>query len=240
MYRLAVCDDEPRELDKITSMLDAYGQLHTEYEFSIQCFTTVEALLLENELQNGYDLLLSDIYMPQKSGIEMARELRRNGFSYPIIFFTSSSDHALEAYGVFAIQYLVKPVTQPDFFTAMDIAFQHMNQARRRYIALKTDNELRRVAIGEIIYCEAQRNYQRIYLNDNSDLRVRMTSSELFTMLSAFPDFTRCGASYILNLNHVLGITAKDVHMDNHKSISVPRGTYAALRERYFDFYCNK
>ena len=61
-----------------------------------------------------------DIYMKGKTGIEAVRELHEMGDKSRVIFLTTSQEHALEAFRVEAAQYLVKPVSEADFFSLMD------------------------------------------------------------------------------------------------------------------------
>ena len=78
-----------------------------------------------------YDIYLLDIYMPGISGMSIATELRSRDIQSPIIFLTSSTDHALEAFGVNATHYLLKPYTKESFRAAMDKAMQRITSHRQ-------------------------------------------------------------------------------------------------------------
>ena len=111
MYLIGICDDEERELNQIETLLEEYGKEKRELEYKTWRFTNGEALL--REIREGScipDLLLLDIFMPERTGIEVARELRQLDWELPVVFLTTSTEHALEAYGVDAVQYLVKPL----------------------------------------------------------------------------------------------------------------------------------
>ena len=117
MYVIAVCDDEEKELDEIESFLARYQEKNKEAEFKMERFTSGEALVQRAREENYTpDILLLDIFMPGKTGIEAAEDMRELGFSMPIVFFTTSTEYALKAYGVDAVQYLVKPLGQECFF----------------------------------------------------------------------------------------------------------------------------
>ena len=106
MYLIAICDDEEKELDKTEYYLRSWQQEHQEYEFKIERFDNPEELLWRiREEKYSPDLVFMDIYMPQKTGIMTAKELRDMGNDGSIIFLTSSKEHALEAFGVNAVQY---------------------------------------------------------------------------------------------------------------------------------------
>lgn len=84
------------------------------------------------------DLMLMDIYMPEKLGIEAARELRDMGSQSRIIFLTTSREHALEAFRVDASQYLVKPILEKQLFQVMDKLLRVMEEERKKFLLLRT------------------------------------------------------------------------------------------------------
>lgn len=239
MYRIALCDDEPLELEKTETLLKAYKMLHSDHDFTTQQFGSMDELLKKIWQTGSFDLLLLDVYMPEKTGIEGAKKLREEGAECPIIFLTTSLEHAVDAFEVDAVQYLVKPVEQARFFTAMDKAFGCMKEAQLRYIALRSEGELRRIALRDIIFCESHGNYQYITLVDGTEIRVRMTLSELHTLMSNSRDFVRVGVARLVNLSHVDSVSSKEILLDNRRKIGVPRGAYPSFKERYFAFYCS-
>ena len=131
MYNIALCDDKGAELDKVETMLKNYQEEHEEYEFQVERFTSAEEMLRRVRGDEYMpDLLLTDIYMDKKSGIEAAEELRDMGSDCRIIFLSVSREHAMEAFGVYASHYLVKPVSQEKFFTAMDLLLKDIKIGR--------------------------------------------------------------------------------------------------------------
>lgn len=64
--------------------------------------------------------------------------------------------------------------------------------------------------------------------------------TELYGMVSEFPDFVRVGAAYMVNLSHVDSVTAKEIRLDDGRVIWIPRGAYPVLKERYFSFFCDR
>lgn len=241
MYLIALCDDEVMELEKTEQMLKHYAQRHSEAEFAIECFESADKLLDQVREENYIpDFILMDIYMPEKLGIEAARELRDMGSKGRIIFLTASRDHALDAFGVEASQYLVKPISEKVLFPVLDKLLEDMGDARRKYLLLRIDGRIQRVAVNEIVYCEAQGKIQQLYLSDGTQYGLRRTMAEIYEMLACYREFSRVGVAYIVNLEHVDSMNAQEVEMDNGKKIYLPRGSYQPLRERYFNYYCEE
>lgn len=116
MYFIALCDDEAKELDQIENLLAIYQDKKQILEYKTERFESAEALL-KRVIEEKYtpDLLVLDIFMSGKSGMEAAEEIRKSGCVMPIVFLTASTGYALKAYGVDAIQYLVKPLDKERF-----------------------------------------------------------------------------------------------------------------------------
>jgi len=99
--RILLVDDEP----SVVKMLKA----HLEKEFQVvPAFDGVEAL--ERFRQADFDLILLDLMLPKKNGLEVCRELRESS-SVPIIMLTARSDESDKVYGLElgADDYITKP-----------------------------------------------------------------------------------------------------------------------------------
>lgn len=130
MIKIAICDDECKFLDSAEEMLKQYLE-----DKAIPAQTDLFRVPMEllDAIEDGihYDIFLLDIYMPGISGMSIATELRSRDIQSPIIFLTSSTDHALEAFGVNATHYLLKPYTKESFHAAMDKAMQRITSHRQ-------------------------------------------------------------------------------------------------------------
>lgn len=237
MYCIALCDDEEKELDRIEGFLARYQDRKKSMEYRIRRFTDAETLLGQVRKQSYIpDLILLDIFMSGKNGMEAAAEIRKLGFFMPIVFLTTSKDHALYAYEVDAIQYLVKPVEQDRFFHAMDFAMGRMEKRKESQIVLKVAGGVCQLEPDDIVYCESQKNYQILYLT-NGLQKVRMTAENLWKILEKFSQFGKCGRSYILNMNHIISAEREEIAMDNKSTIYIPRNKAAEFKKAYFSYY---
>ncbi len=247
MYLVALCDDEPAELEKTEKLLGDYETKHLGLNFVTRCFKHVDELLYMVR-EEGYipDVIFMDIFMPDKEknacplGIDAARELRDMGYKGKIVFLTTSREYALEAFDVDALQYIVKPVSEDRLFYLLDSLLKDIDEERRKFILLKIEGNHVRVALNDIVYCEAQGKKQCLYLADGTSRLLRMTMSELYEQLLFYQEFVRIGAGFIVNLGYIDSLNAKEICMDNGVKIYLPRGTFKGLREQYFSYYCRE
>lgn len=236
MIHIAVCDDEREYLENACEMLAQYTSVR-DVEIAIDRFSNSSELLDKIEDGTRYDIFLLDIYMPGVSGMSIAAELRSRGIHSAIVFLTSSTEHALEAFGVDATHYLLKPYAQQGFFAAMDKAVQGISLSVSDSIVLKIDGEYRNISVSKLLYCESDGNYQRIFLKDGKELHVRMTQLELYELLERCGCFFRCGRAYILNLNHIKKLAQKVVLMQNGAELPIPRSAIATVRTAFFNYF---
>lgn len=234
--RIAICEDDKTHLLHIRNLLDIYSK-DFDADFTISEFESVHDLMQHTMEQVIYDLYLLDIFLPDGNGMTLAQELRKNKITSPIIFLTTSRDYALEAYGVNAIQYLLKPITKNTFFSALQTIMEMQKIEKQKHIILKIDKQYHPIPIKDIIFTEAHGHNQFIHLQNQNELKVRMTVTELFLQLSTSSKFVRCGSSYIINLSAIKILQPKKVSMTDGKEITLPRGSYSGLREQYFQYY---
>lgn len=237
LYSIALCDDEVRELDLIEGFLASYQDRRQELEYKTERFFSAEEFL-SRVREEGYtpDILLLDIFMSGKSGIEAAEEVRRLGLNIPIVFLTTSTEYALKAYEVDAVQYPVKPLDGKRFFHAMDSVISQIGQKKESQIVIKVAGGIRQIQPNDIVYCESQKNYQALYLV-SGEYRVRMTAGKLWEILEDFCQFGRCGRSYILNMNHIVSVEREEIVMDDGSTIYIPRNKAAEFKKVYFAYY---
>ena len=236
MIRIAICDDEKKFRDAAEQMLKLYMD-EKAVPFQADAFGVSSELVDAMEKGTVYDIYLLDIYMPGITGMSIATELRSRGVKSPIVFLTSSTDHALEAFGVDATHYLLKPYSWDNFCVGMDKAMQNVSSHKDAGIVLKVDNEYRSIPLSKIIYCEAEDKYQRFYLENGEKLLVRISGSELYNQLAQYDFFCRCGRAHIINFNHVSRVTSDGAVFNNGTQLKLPHTVLTAMRKAFFEYF---
>jgi len=236
VLKIAICDDEKMFCDSAERMLKLYME-EKAMPFQVDVFNIPSELLDMTEKGTIYDIYLLDIYMPGVTGMSIATELRNRDIKSPIIFLTSSTDHALEAFGVDATHYLLKPYTKDSFYVGMDKAMQSIASHKNDSVILKVDNDYRSILVSKLIYCEAEDKYQRLYLENGERLLVRISGMELYKLLSEFGSLYHCGRAHIINLNHISRVTPDGAVFKNDMQLNLPHTVLAGLRSAFFDYF---
>ena len=235
MIRIAICDDLTADIEKMKTHIIRYSK-ESSLQINVMSYSGQNDILTALKQADTYDIIFLDIYMESLNGIELARHIRKQGVKSRIIFFSTSEEHALAAFGVNAIQYLVKPVEYEAFTNAMKMAL--IDKAHREEaISIEYGHKVIKIPFENIVYVEAQRNYQYLFLTNGEPRKTRMTCSELFDYMRDRPEFVRAGASYIINLEYVVKINSKDIELTDGKKIPMPRGNYTVLKDKYINYF---
>lgn len=233
--RIAICDDETVILEEVSSYIKKYSKLCGKSELEVFPFNSASSLL--NALDNGdlFDIFLLDVYIGDEMGTDLARELRRKGIESPIVFLTTSIEHAPESLETDTLRYLIKPLKCEKFFEAMDVAVEKAEKLRAKFIMLKTENGVENINISNILYTESRSHYQYVNFTCDGQVRSRMTVSELFEQLSQYGGFVRAGSAYVINLNKVKSISTLEVCFNNNTKLLLPRGAHNAIKEAFWE-----
>ncbi|MCB0838644.1 MAG: response regulator transcription factor [Bacteroidetes bacterium] len=198
-------DDEPLALVLIERMAANLP----EWEL-VGTFTDAE--LAANFLRhNSVDLLISDINMPDISGLEFVRNLPNE--RPLVIFLTAYKEHAVEGFDLEVVDYLVKPVAPARFARAMGRATELINLRQKaesapasqeeEYIYVYSEYKELKITLSEILYIESMGDYVKIFLD--SQPKPILTLNRLKTLAEELHDknFRRVHRSFIINLNKI-------------------------------------
>jgi DNA-binding LytR/AlgR family response regulator len=197
-----VVDDEQPALEDLAYLLRQHPRISTVVTAS----DATEAL---RQLRDGaFAAVFLDIRMPGLDGLELARVLSRFARPPEIVFVTAFEQHAVEAFELQAVDYLLKPV-RPE---RLSDAIRRLGNAGRRgdedadaeeldRIAVETGGRTRMVERDSIRFVEASGDYVRLHTDDGAHL-VRMPISALE---DAWRDvgFVRVHRRYLIAIRYV-------------------------------------
>ena len=231
---MAICDDEAVVLEEVSSYIKKYCEQRGKYSLEVFKFDTASSLL--NSINNGelFDIYILDVYIGDEMGTTFARNLRIKGIENPVIFLTTSIEHAPESLETNTLRYLIKPLNPEKFYEAMDVAISKAQKLGSKFIKLKTESGIENINISNVAYTEARSHYQYLNFINGDQVRARMTVAELFENFSDFGGFVRAGSSYIINLNKVKSISTSTVCFNNNKKLLLPRGAHNSIKEAFW------
>ena len=232
--KVLICDDDVSEIEKLVQLMSAYKEKNGILFDITSCSLPGE---ITRELQNSrqFDILFLDIYIEQLNGLDLAKLIRKNNNNSKIVFISTSDTHALEAFGVNASQYLVKPISYSRLAQTLDLLLKETLEGG--FINVSCNNQIVKIFLNDLVYTETQRHYQALVLSNGTVERARLTRAELCEMLGGQKRFVRIGASFLVNLDYVVRVASDEVELKGYHVIHVPRRVLADLKQQYFDYY---
>lgn len=195
-----IVDDEALARKRLRTLLaDCQSELANTVVGEAACSQDA----LQDGAMQGVDLVLLDIDMPGQDGLACARVLAQRAKPPAVIFVTAHPEHALAAFNVAALDYLLKPVRMARLLEAMKRLHQSQPQASTdRFLTVNDRGRVLRVALEQVLYLRAELKYVT--------LRTREAEYVLTETLSQiehdFPlDFLRIHRNCLVNRSQIVG-----------------------------------
>ena len=189
----AIVDDEPLALSLLESYVNKTPFLNLTGKYS-------SAMQAMKELPDmKVNLLFLDIQMPELNGLEFSRMVDPQT---RIVFTTAFGQYAIDVYRVNALDYLLKPISYPDFLQAANKALQWFDLVQKpeekESIYVKSDYKLVQIELKKILYIEGLKDYIKIYLEDSPKPILSLMSMKSMEELLPANRFMRVHRSYIV------------------------------------------
>ena len=199
--RVLVVDDERPALDELAWLLQRDGRIGGVTTTD----NAAEALRVLQE--GGIDAVFTDIRMPGLNGLELAKVLARFKSPPPVVFITAHDDHAVEAFELNAVDYVLKPVREDRLAEAVRRVVESRggdSGTAEDQIPVELGGVTRFIARSDVQYVEAHGDYARLHTAHGSHL----IRSPLTTLESQWREagFVRIHRSLLVSLPHVVEV----------------------------------
>ena len=236
---IAICDDQEYYLEQLFSLLNIY-QKESNYDFHIRKYLDGKKLLEEyKSKENELDLVFLDVDMPGINGVDVAHHLRRNGYEGIICFVTSYDQYAIDAYGVEAMGYLLKPAQYSQLKRMLEHAVIQIfykldkEEAQKRYLEIDGKRSVVTVDLEKVLYFEKRRNQCVIHLEDG-ELVCYDTLKNIYERLNQVK-FCYAHQGYIVNFDKIKEVGPDYIAFGDNREIPVSRKYQKGLSERHMD-----
>lgn len=232
MPGIAVCDDNPSDLAHMQALLRESG-----VAADAALYSSGEALLDAVRGGASYGVYFIDVVMDGLSGIETARQLNQiSPRNFDLVFTTNSADFALDAFGVSAVDYLLKPI-DPEKLQRAVARCQNL-AALPECITLSKNKKDYRIVKAEIVYIESYAHSCVFHTND-SEFSASVAIGAVLPQLNDAA-FVRCHKSYIVNLAYVRKMNGDHLLLRNGTVIPTGRSMRKQLYALYDEYLIRK
>ncbi len=195
----------------------------------------------------SYDVILADVHLGDGVVFDALREA--NLKNSKLIFTTSHSEYAIEAFKFSALNYLLKPysdndlkseilkildlIEQENYHKQIEVFFHNLqSQQQSQRIVLRNHDLIHVVDLQDIYYAQADNNYTHFFCNGDKKVLVSKSLKTFEEQLSK-QQFFRCHHSYLINLNKIKALhkSADAVILEDDSTIPVASRKKKLLQE---------
>lgn len=223
--RIAICDDEKRETDLLTELLQSYYDAECDIDF----FSSGRKLL---ESGNHYEIYFLDIDIGDISGIAVAEEIRKDDVRAFIVFVTNYSDFYQRAFVVHAFEYIVKPIEKNRLYKILDeIRRYRENDCQARELCFKGTQGVIKAKVGDICYFEFVDRRIKMVLDDRV-VWLRGTIREIGNMMGKY-DFGLPHKAFVVNMRKMKEVKTYDIVMSNGDYVPIAQKRASDFRKSF-------
>lgn len=202
MIRVAIIEDSSSDAENLIQQIVEFGKAE-QTEIRTERFNSGFDFL--DSFKGNYDIVLMDIEMPNLSGLETARQMRKIDADVPLLFITNMAQYAINGYEVGAIGFVLKPISYLKFSFAMKRAMRLVKD-KASVIAIKTDGNVKVLTVSDICYIEVRNNISSFKMSNGQTYLTRMPLYEVEKMIANSGNFIRCNNCYLVNLKYVTDV----------------------------------
>jgi two-component system LytT family response regulator len=232
-----IIDDEKHGIELLSDYIDELPNLTL-----LKYYTDPLAAYRNITWEDNIDIIFLDIDMPGMTGIELARMIRNK--SKFLVITTAHTRYAVEAFGIYANDYLLKPISLNNFAIAINkmIDFDKLGRDRIEpkssdFFFIKTDQSQKyiKVNLKDLVAVEGLNNYVKIH-TVNAMYVVYLTIKEVEHKLVGDRSFIRVQRSFIISMDHVNKIEGSFITLNNN--LEVPLGS--TYKKQFLSFLEDK
>ena len=231
MLKIGICDDNEAFLMNCRRKLEAYFQ-KTEEESRIWEFTTKEELFDFMKYKENLNLLFLDIELEEDNGIEIAKQMERQGFSEvpEIIFVTNYSQYCSDVYQVNHSFFVLKSELERYLPEIMERC--QKRQRKKKILISNLQKQDILLNPDKIICCERELRKTKIYCKDTT-IEVKEGITDLAAMLwEGGCPVCRCHNSFLVNMEEIVELNTTEIKMTDGRIIPVSRAYRPKVREK--------
>lgn len=237
MLRIAVCDDNKKDLANTTTLLNEFAEAKlSQLQLKVTAFQSALDLIAALDSGQPYDLVLLDILMPHMTGMDAAKEIRQFNQDIKIIFATSSPEYAVESYSVDAYYYALKPLQRDSLFIILDKVIADMTTPPATSFLVRSKTGLSRVYINRLEFVEVIGRTLLYHLTDGSLLKAISSMTELEKELLQYPCFIKPHRSYIINMDFINNLGVREIIMQSRSLIPLSKANTNPVKDAYISY----
>lgn len=225
-----MCDDDKEINEKLEQYIKRTDKAHND-NIIVDIYTDSSELYyaLEEE-RKSYDLIILDIIMPKKSGVQIGKLIRNklNDQFTSIAFISSNTKFAMELFRLQPLDFIIKPIQYKRVRKVIDLAYDRAMINRHKF-TFEIQGVEYRIPMSKILFIESNARKLVIHTVDNNyNFYGRLDS--IYEELKSY-GFIHIHKSYLVNIAHISKIEYEKVQLDTGKILPISKNRRGMVRE---------
>lgn len=227
---IALIDDETAILEDVRKCVE--NEILPQDEVNLFTYSRAEAFFQKMEQGYEFDILVSDIDMPDMGGLELGKRLHEEGGGPYVVFLTAYLEYAAESYIIEAYQYILKEDMEKRLPPILRQLIDRVKKEKQQFRMIGTPTCKVRVYYRDMIYIEKEKGSKYIcYITEHAIYKERISLKKLSEKLES-DEFILIERGYIINVSHIASMKDGMVLMDNGARIFVNRISFKKIKEQ--------
>lgn len=239
MIRIAICDDDKRYIEILKEKVSLFSD---ENKVAIKIKTYTNCLNLFSDISEGknYDIILSDIEMPNMNGLELVKKIKDNLSDTIFIFITGHTKYSIDSFELSIFRYIPKNEIDDRLPKALTDAVKIVNLQKEEYYIIRATNRYEKIPFKKIehIYREGK-NIVLSIKKEGNKIVPRKTLDEIYNEIKS-DDFIFINRSDIVNIVHILKVNNNMVQLDSKKKLPISRKNLEEVLDKLSSFWSDK
>ncbi len=228
MIKIAICDDEEILLEKNRTIVQEYITKN-RIVAEIETYTSGDFMLGDIEDGMQYDLLLLDIEMPHKSGMEIANVVKAFLPECLVIFVTSYLKYAIDSFALSIFRYIPKQELEPRLNQALKDAFNTIMIENEDVYMIMMQTKLIKIPLKEVLYIQ-KNGKNSIFVMRNKEIKVRKTLAEVYDEMHK-KEFVYIDRGCIVNIIHIMQVKNSEVELKGNILLPISRSHLQQIKD---------
>lgn len=238
MLYIAICDDERDTLKNLSKSVREYLKQNEELA-EITEYDQSRMLLYDIQEKKYFDLILTDIEMPEMDGMNLAAGIREYLPEALIIFITSHMKYAIDAYELSIFRYLPKNLLEERLFHAMKDAVSMIHMQSEQHYTITLSNRLEKIPYKQILYVYKEGKNSTMVLLDGTVRKMRKSLSQLYIEFQS-KDFVYVDRGTMVNLAYIVSMKGKMLELKSGFRLSASDTKIEEIKEKLCTFWGEK
>ena len=229
MFQIAMIEDEEHTRQEVERLISREFEKLKVQDITTEIYKTAEEFL---EVKKHYDVVISDIDLPGKSGIDLGRILKAEQKDICLVFLTSYAEFAVDSYVLEAYQYILKKDIEERLSPLIERVVHEIKKGYEEYRWVGTNQRKIKIYYKDIVCIQKIKGSKYAeYITENGKYMERLSMNQILEQIHSNA-FILVDRGHAVNVNHIVRVRGTVIQMVNGEEITVSRVQSSQVKEK--------